>query len=874
MKPLAVSLTLAAVFALVAPVRGQPGPADSFDREGFLSRNKWYLSFTLSLRGAGETNRPDGDSGYDKLEWNIHREVSGVIELGKVMPGQFPGRHFPKDPAAMVAALSETGRYIGWGVAPPKGQPAAAAATSRGKFELQGNPRLVPVTYVVSDTLRSESLSYGEGRSATRSTAITQIQGSGSAYMSGGTMLACDLKDMMVELDVEGARAALGFKGENPDLKTQQETHSFEESLGVSEDQEFPLKTAKPDSFLPGMTETMKDKVGWQRLELRQGKIAFTVREPVAKLPFGFDREKKGGPPLELTMDVTITPSPPSRAKLLVMPRGYNTWRPKCSHSESTKGNELQVEWRIEEEGGDAGAPTEVRQVVFSMANTSREPGVCLNYPLQPKTPADFDLKFGESGGLVVTPDGQRLTISKTQASSRKGVVTVECFDAGAWSDVSVRAELADGRTLIGHLESDPAAITIALPKRTGASRIADAWKEQHGVTALGDNDDSEKLPSAAKVAGDGFTLYEEYRGFVVNGAHIEGDPKKIDFFVRNYIGGDARPGIDLFACLTGAEVHDRLRDVEFDAEKRVMNANHDRGPHRVDQHGVYLRTQAGLDGAAAIFSTGRVRGRPRLCLEIRAQPRGALTSVTTSENLPASELVFAYDRAIAHELLHSVGVEHHGDSDYRSTFHLIFADDPRNKSGKPVFSTGFATAQVVVSITDERSGRDLAEMLAPDLMLAREHDRAKGGMNHSKEITKGWWDGHRGADATATTYSEDETTEILYNDVFGCFHWYVGAQHGECSGDENCVSRYYFAKLYQKQGVAKAYYYISDRQTERAGLGLCRSRTGTGINAAGRKPQPRYGNSTSGWADCANWIVFNDAAPDDRAPAPPPPKR
>jgi hypothetical protein len=283
------------------------------------------------------------------------------------------------------------------------------------------------------------------------------------------------------------------------------------------------------------------------------------------------------------------------------------------------------------------------------------------------------------------------------------------------------------------------------------------------------------------------------------------------------------------------------------------------------------MRTQAGLDGAAAIFSNGRVRGRPRLCQEIRVQPREAQTSVTTSENLPASELVFAYDRMIAHELLHAVGVEHHGNRDYASGFQFVFADDPRNKTGKPVFTTGYATYQSTVSITDERTGRDLAEMLAPDLMLAREHDRAKGGMNHSKEVTKGWWDGHRGANAVAAKYSEDETTEILYNDVFGHFYWHIGAEHGECSGDEDCVSRYYFAQLYEKKGVLRgsAYYFIRIKQAERAGLGLCRARTGTGINAPGRKPQPRYGDASPGWGECANWIVFNDAAPDDRAPTP-----
>jgi hypothetical protein len=549
----------------------------------------------------------------------------------------------------------------------------------------------------------------------------------------------------------------------------------------------------------------------------------------------------------------------------------YEKWIPRGTPS-GAAGSRLKVKARLQTEDGGA-VTASVDYFVFELIDTSREPGVCLNFPLN-ATPAAGkqaapDLKFAPMGACDADRQKLALPPATDDSTHPHAEARIDCFDFGAWSDLWVTAELTDGRSITGHLKGDPSNIMMSLPKRSGGSRIADAWKEEHGVTAAADNDDSEKLPSAGKVPGDGFTLYEEYRGFFEKGKFIEGDPKKIDFFVRNYIGGDAQAGIDLFAGLTDAAVHSRLRDAEFDPQKRVMNANHGRGAHRVDQHGVYLRTQAGRDGAAAKFTTGSLRGRPRLCLEILVQPRGAATSVTTSENVPVSDLVFAYDRAVAHDLLHAVGVEHHGERDYSSSFQLIFADDPRNKAGKPVFWTGYTMSQIAVTITDEKTGRDLAELLAPDLMLAREHDRAKGGMAHSKEVTQGWWDGHRGANAPATQYSEDETTEILYNEVFGRFYWYVGAEHGECSGVENCVSRYYFARLYEKKGVPHAYYYISDKRTEHAGLGLCHTRAGSGINGSGHKPQPRYGDSNAGWGDCANWIVFNDAAPNEPAPKP-----
>lgn len=539
----------------------------------------------------------------------------------------------------------------------------------------------------------------------------------------------------------------------------------------------------------------------------------------------------------------------------------YEKWIPRGTLNGGA-GSRLKIKARLQAEDGGA-VRAKVDVFTFALINTSREPGVCMNYPQVSAATAEKssapDLKFLPTGGTDADRQELEMPPDLGDPDHPHAEAQVDCFDFGGWSDLWVTAELADGRSITGHLKGGTTAIMMPLPKRSGGSYIADAWKAEQGVTA-GDEDDSEKLPSAGKVPGDGFTLYEEYRGFVENGRHLRCDPKKIDFFVRNYIGGDAQAGIDLFTALTDAAVHSRLRDTEFDPEKRVMNANHDRGAHRVDQHGVYLRTKAGLDGAEAKFTTAQVRGRPRLCQEIVVQPRGAATSVTTSENVPVSDLVFAYDRAIAHELLHAVGVEHHGQRDYHETFQLTFFDSPTNKTGKAFFES--LPAGTAATITDEATGRDLAVMLEPDLLLAREALRPllfDSMVAEARKTTEG-----RGG-----PHAAEDFAETIFNLVLGTCYLYVGAEHGECSGDEICVSRYYFARLYQKKGVPHAYYYITNKRTEHAGLGLCHSRVGSGINASRHKPQPRYGDSNPGWGECANWIVFNDAAPNESAPKP-----
>jgi len=43
----------------------------------------------------------------------------------------------------------------------------------------------------------------------------------------------------------------------------------------------------------------------------------------------------------------------------------------------------------------------------------------------------------------------------------------------------------------------------------------------------LADVTDNESDPVADGHPGDGFSLYEEYRGFIIGGQHVEVDPKK-----------------------------------------------------------------------------------------------------------------------------------------------------------------------------------------------------------------------------------------------------------------------------------------------------------------------------------------------------------
>lgn len=543
---------------------------------------------------------------------------------------------------------------------------------------------------------------------------------------------------------------------------------------------------------------------------------------------------------------------------------GYGEWIPRGTPS-GAAGSSLLVRARLQSADGSP-VKAKVDHFAFELRDTSREPGVCLNFPLPPDNPPPSftapDLQFLPAGAIDADRQRSEVKPALDPDGYPSAQATIQCFDYGAWSNLLVTAKLADGRTVTGHLKSEPGIMLITLPKRSNGSLIADAWKKQHDLTGS-EVDDDETLPDAGKAPGDGFTVYEEYRGFIEGGRHVEGDPKKIDFFVRNFIGADAKPGLALFSRVTGAQLHTDLLEAEFDPYERVMNINHGQAPHAVDQHGV-LVYERDIDGSMTNLTLENVRGRPGLCKNILIQPRRKVTTTTVNDNLPPADLAITYDRMIAHELLHAVGAEHHGFGDGAARFHFIFADDPRNPTGKPVFFMGMLGAHTIVTVLDEATGRDLAEMWAPALIAERERDRPREYPLALIRETKYW----ESQPSSARQYTDEQYAQIALNNAYGAHSWFVGVEHGLCSGDENCLMRYYYAKAYEKTGSnKKVFYYVSATQTERAGLGLCRAAAGTGINQAGRQPQSRYGDARPGWGPCADWLVFNDAVPPDPDP-------
>ncbi len=356
------------------------------------------------------------------------------------------------------------------------------------------------------------------------------------------------------------------------------------------------------------------------------------------------------------------SPGDVEHLEVVVDPQDYKSWVPTAGRDELTPGdNPIKVRAILQTKDGKTAT---AKRFKFELVDVSHEPGVSLNYPLGNRVGNVNDLQFDPQLNSELTvrpsppvPQGSNQTAETPEGNYSEAEVVISSYDWGAWGTLKVTADLADGSTITGHLKGDPSRTNIFLPKRQDNSKIADAWKDYwtrfgHDVTNLPDDDDSEDEPVGDGSKGDGLSLYEEYRGFHENGVHERGNPWLKDFFVVNEIGKKAQDGISVFEGITRLKVRSELRKEEL-GNDRCINCNHGYA-HVVNQHGVRLtRGDLSFTGGQTQPGPGTPGHVERIVIHL-----GRRLGSTSSRRL--------FDHVIAHELLHSVNVWHHGERDIR----------------------------------------------------------------------------------------------------------------------------------------------------------------------------------------------------------------
>jgi len=226
------------------------------------------------------------------------------------------------------------------------------------------------------------------------------------------------------------------------------------------------------------------------------------------------------GQSINYRADLSVTqPTSDAEVEVSVDESLYPGWRPEGNVDAPDKpGNSLRVTLAAHASGN----PSLRRRVRLSLSliDVSEQKGVCLNWPQGGST--NVGLRFRKED----FPDGGPLTfVDEKHVETRdderieRATVTVYAHDFGAWGTLRVRAKDeadAEAKTLVrGQTTTD-----LKIPKDDNANNIADSW-EPAGVPT--DKSWDGETVGGQDTAGDGLTLYNEYRGVVA----LDGQGKK-----------------------------------------------------------------------------------------------------------------------------------------------------------------------------------------------------------------------------------------------------------------------------------------------------------------------------------------------------------
>ncbi|HET8733472.1 MAG TPA: hypothetical protein VFM45_06830, partial [Anaeromyxobacteraceae bacterium] len=499
---------------------------------------------------------------------------------------------------------------------------------------------------------------------------------------------------------------------------------------------------------------------------------------------------------------VTLTAELPDLGRVVVEAAGYDSWRPEGNvAAPGTPGAPLRVTARVVASGEPEGRSDRRVRLTFELAGVSTQKGVCNNAPLDgADTRPDLRLLTDLNPGVEVVDE----VTARSRGLVQEATLVISPFDYGAWGRLRVTAEDDQGRpvpvTVKGREGKAGAALDV--PKDEDGNRVADGWQERRGVLGRPGTDDADDRPEGNGFAGDGLTLYEEYRGFQVKGRWTDTDPLRKDLFVCDD-SGLAGAGIALFQAASGLAVHQLTCD-ELGRD-RVVNRWFSEGAHLVAQHG--LRIEAGPPGIDPINEGPGGVGPPRTSTRIRLPSGGAGSGARAQQDWAAD---------VAHELGHGVGLRHHGDAGLEA---------------------------VVLKWVDAGGGERQLWRFTVD-PGTRQPDGPGG------PLTLRWEKGGRRFEPGDPP---PPGAQVLAQGRL--LVWELGPQ-GQASGEEACLMRYVDRGLYRSRREP-ATDWIPDPAEWRPRSLLCASPAGTGVNAPSHQPEPRYGDAAVG--ACRRQLVVSD---------------
>jgi hypothetical protein len=410
----------------------------------------------------------------------------------------------------------------------------------------------------------------------------------------------------------------------------------------------------------------------------------------------GIYRQTDGATESDTRVSVTLTLNPKPPVVAVIYPdENYSQWMPTAD----LKGeNRLKVRVKLQKE--DGGVPEETAKFRFELINTSRQRGICTNYPLNGNE--DYDLKIEPADNpklSVLNEEGlkeadgtpiQAGQTAETEEGLKEAEVVISSHDYGAYGGLKVYAYLNTGDTLIAYVQNHPDQIALTIPKDDNSNFIADWWEAQMGIIeksypAIWDEDEK---PAGQRRNGDGYTLYEEYRGFkTLTKEHIRTDPNQKDLFVydqhglvkKYYQEPNQEPKPESNPAKLELHYIDptlmKFNNVPTDAENRWVNFNSSLDMLYARQYAMHvIEIPPSLRNEKGEYDIGEATNMDNVDYEIALkQPLKYIYVVRISPEVAAMKTESINDQelrketykkvvrcSVIHEMGHGMGIPHH----------------------------------------------------------------------------------------------------------------------------------------------------------------------------------------------------------------------
>jgi hypothetical protein len=351
----------------------------------------------------------------------------------------------------------------------------------------------------------------------------------------------------------------------------------------------------------------------------------------------------------------------------ILPPPDYEEWLPEAGESEATRGNDITFKVSLCKRGDEETLPPQTARFRFELIDVSEEKGTCVNWPVYGTTERDLKIRQEDNPDLSVKSD----VLAETKTNKvQKAEIRLRNFDWGTHAKLRVTALIDDGKDtpVTAHVYLDKGKKEVTIPLDDDGDYIADAWEKREGVLSYGGDWDFDPTPTGQRETGDGYSNYEEYRGFrTTTKDHVRTDPKAKDLFVYDADGlVDKYFGHPESAGNAAELMLHFLTKEHFMVWERKVNVNSTTYKN-ADQYLVYViddkvynddnKEAAGYaDGAHEGFDDGQFL---KTCKSVNINRSGITAYCTNTLKNPGLTENYIKKTTI-HEIGHALSIPHH----------------------------------------------------------------------------------------------------------------------------------------------------------------------------------------------------------------------